>query len=782
MNGKLIYFALAAIVGLLAPLISFLPFIGLTLLYHYVLYRYKRFSAQQIMLLVFISLLFLCAGSAAKVENRSHILPATTNFHLEYIQNPKIDGDLLQVFAYDTQYKEKLLIRYEIKTEEEQTSLKNTSFYQLQCKVSGTLEQPKIAKNPNGFDYRRYLKTKKVFWLVDLMEGPLQNCSTSKSSPMVMLKDLRYAGIRYLENHFPPDIASLSAALIFGDQGMLDPQLLENYQKIGIVHLLAISGLHVSLLIGMFFYLGLRLGMTRQFMANLMLLLLPAYAVLTGGSPSVIRSVLMMFLIFLTVKWGKHLHLMPVDAISLACIVYLLINPLVILDIGFQLSFAVSFAIILSARHILMFYPDNTRRMLVTSIISQLAALPILFYHYFELSLIGIIANMLYIPLFSFVYLPGLYILFIFQLLMGKTPEPCIHLFVKLIQASNKLIDYLGHFSFATLTSGRPDVALLVIYGCSVLMIFYIWETRKHLKWKTQLAGLALLLISLPTILNWLNPFGMVTMIDVGQGDSFLIHLPHGKENILIDTGGTLSFTEEGWRARAQPFEVGRDVVVPYLKGQGITRIDMLVLTHGDMDHIGGAFSIIKELEVKEILMGDVAEPSSAEAAIQEMADQKGIPVVKVSRGDSWKSGSNEFYILGPEVNFSGERNSGSIAIYTKIGGLSWFFGGDLDQEGEQRIIGYYPELQVDVLKAGHHGSKSSSCEAFIEQIKPKVALISAGEQNRYGHPHQEVLDRLKEMNTAIYRTDKQGAVTYRFFHESGTFSTYLPYDEVYSK
>jgi competence protein ComEC len=177
----------------------------------------------------------------------------------------------------------------------------------------------------------------------------------------------------------------------------------------------------------------------------------------------------------------------------------------------------------------------------------------------------------------------------------------------------------------------------------------------------------------------------------VGQGDSILIHLPYGKGNYLIDTGGSLQFNESQWRIKSNPFEVGKDVVVPYLKGKGITKIDKLILTHGDMDHIGGTFSILKEIDVNQILMPSVAEPSNTELAIASEARKKRIPVVHVSDGDFWENIDSYFYILSPEKNFTGVRNRGSIVLYAKIGGLTWFFGGDLDQEGEEEVIKKYP-------------------------------------------------------------------------------------------
>ena len=162
-----------------------------------------------------------------------------------------------------------------------------------------------------------------------------------------------------------------------------------------------------------------------------------------------------------------------------------------------------------------------------------------------------------------------------------------------------------------------------------------------------------------------------------------------------------------------------------------------------------------------------------AEFTIIQEAHKKGIPVIRVSEGNQWKNENSLFYILVPEKNYQGERNSGSIALVAHIGGLNWFFGGDLDQEGEEKILKKYPTLNIDVLKAGHHGSKTSSSELFINKINPNIALISVGEKNRYGHPHTEVLKQLIKDN--YIRTDQHGAITYQFYQDRRNLFIFLP-------
>ena len=691
---------------------------------------------------------------------------------MEYTENTKVDGDLLQVTARDLKSKEKLLIRYKIKSEAEKEALQDTNFYGRICHITGQLSDPSIAKNPNAFNYRKYLASKQVYKIFELTGHPLQRCAEVKSTPVTLIKELRFNGIHYLEKHFPTEIAALSAALIFGDRSMFDPALLTDYQKSGIVHLLAISGLHVSLLIGMVFYLGIRIGLTRQFMMNFLLVVLPIYAILTGASPSVIRAVLMLFLVLLVLKWKKQIKMSPIDAISLTLMIYVFFTPLIILDAGFQLSFSVSFAIILSSASLLPRYQQTISAMIVISIIAQLAALPILLYHFFEISLISIAANLLYIPLFSFVFLPGLYFLYFIQITFGDTPSILVDIMMKIITLANGLIGYIADFSFAQFVTGRPNLLNFIIYLVIILLIFLLWEAGLQQKRKAKVMLLALILFSFQPAWNWANPYGEVTMIDVGQGDSILIRYPFGNGTYLIDTGGTIQFEEEEWKKAAKPFEVGRDVVVPFLKGKGITKLDKLILTHGDNDHIGGTLAVLKEIEVKQIIVPSVAEPSKAEFTIIQEAYKKGIEVIRVAEGSQWKNENSLFYVLSPEENYQGERNSGSIALVANIGGLNWFFGGDLDQEGEERILKKYPTLNIDVLKAGHHGSKTSSSELFINKITPTIAWISVGERNRYGHPHTEVLKHLSK--TTIYRTDQHGAITYRFYQDSGTFSSFL--------
>jgi competence protein ComEC len=252
------------------------------------------------------------------------------------------------------------------------------------------------------------------------------------------------------------------------------------------------------------------------------------------------------------------------------------------------------------------------------------------------------------------------------------------------------------------------------------------------------------------------SPNGEITILDVGQGDCIYIRLPFGKGDYLIDTGGRMEFEQEMWQMRDHLYEVGEDTVVPFLKSKGVTTIDKLIITHGDMDHAGGAEAVLRELKVHELVIADRKNKTRLETKLIEKARDQNISLQFVHAGDSWRIDDHLFSILSPEENSNSESNDGSIVVYTELGGLKWLFTGDLETEGEAKLIEQYPSLSVDILKVGHHGSISSTGEAFLKQLSPQIAIISVGQNNRYRHPHQEILDRLEKQKIKIFRTDEE--------------------------
>lgn len=773
-KGSWIYFTITALAGILAAFVHFVVFIIVFFFLLLFLYKIKGFSIKNLFISSLIFFLFLLRSELVEKANRTNFAADETNFYILFQKDLKVDGDRMSAVGKDIIRKEKIVISYQIKTEKEKKWVLENLKTGIACKVTGTLSEPNTATNVNAFNYKEYLLRNHIFWILKADQIKLSQCTSLKKTPLSFLQAVREKGIQYIQANFPNESAPLAVALLFGERDYIDTNLLETYEKLGIVHLLAISGLHVGMLAGMIYYLGIRIGITRERMTIGLLLFLPCYIFLTGAAPSVIRAVSMMVLFLLLKKWNIH-TINTIDIISIVFLVYTFFTPYVIYDVGFQLSFSVSFALILSAPILLKRFHHAIPLLLVTSFICQLAAIPIMIYYFYEVSLISILANAIFIPLFSLIILPANFLLFLLHLLLGTTIGFLLQPLNLLIIAMNDLARHLSLFPLAILTFGRPSTFVILLYLWSIPLFFSLWERMKGVKRFLKVLLLPLSIMSVHLLGNSLSPYGEITFIDVGQGDSIFIKLPFGRGNYLIDTGGTIPFNTEEWKVRKKEYEVGKDVVVPFLMSKGIVTIDKLILTHGDADHIGGAVSILKELHVKEIILPKNTQLSELEKELLTVAKRKEIPSRFVSAGDSWKTGKTIFHVVSPQAGVEVERNNGSIVLLVKLGGLSWLFTGDLEKEGEVQLINAYDKLKIDVLKAGHHGSKSSTTISFLDHLDPKIAVISAGKNNRYGHPAEEVLMNLNERKIKILRTDQHGAITYIFKGETGTFSAVQP-------
>jgi competence protein ComEC len=775
MKGRWIYAAAASLLGNLTSF--FHPAIAI-IFFLLALFLIKRniLTKKNMTILILIFLAIIIRSELAAEYNRTRLTGNESHFEITLSESVKIDGDLLTVIIELTEKKEKLAARYKIKTEAEQKILSDHLRIGMTCRVKGTLQTPPTATNPNSFSYKDYLNHNSIFWILELEQLNLSDCTFNKSRITLPILKMREMGTNHIIDHFPEQTAPLAIALVFGDRNFIEEDTIASYQKIGIIHLLAISGLHVGMLAGMFFLAGIRAGITREKMTSILILVLPVYALLTGAAPSVLRAVFMMLLALLAKKLKAPIQL--ADVISIVFAGYLFISPFIIYNAGFQLSFAVALSLILSAPAILKKFTHPLAAILSVSFICQIAAIPILLWHFYEISIISIIANLIFVPLYSFIVLPVVLILFIFDLLTGGRADFLLNVFEKMIVFLNWIAEMLSAIPNSTLILGRPSLMMLIIYILLIPAFFAGWERSKNKKAIIKNGVLPILAILIHYLTNVLTPAGEITFIDVGQGDSILIKLPFGRGNYLIDSGGALMFETEDWKMRSDPYETGKDTVVPFLKSKGISKLDKFFLTHGDMDHIGGASAVLKEMKVKSVVFPQGADFSEAEKDLIVQAKNNNSEIVFTKAGDSWLIGDSVFQVLSP---FGGEmgddvgKNDGSIVLFAKVGGLNWLFTGDLEEQGEGQLIKSYPDLKADVLKIAHHGSKTSSTDLFLAGMKPRIGVISAGRNNRYGHPHNVVMNRLNDYNVKVLRTDKQGAVTYFFKGDSGTFSVQLP-------
>ncbi|MEH7885431.1 DNA internalization-related competence protein ComEC/Rec2 [Bacillus sp. JJ1609] len=773
-KGQMFYFAVFSLLGLLTVLENYVIYGGLFLLAIIFLNWIKKFTEAMLILLGICFVIYIAAGSFEKGNMITNLSGNEQDFLIFFENEIKMDGNLL--FAYAKLYpsQEKVAVRYRIKTEDEKQSLNKQLFPGTACQASGSLEIPPEARNPHAFDYRKYLNRKQIYWVVDVDRLPAELCIDTSSGIVPALKRFRQKEIYRMEERLSEETAALTAALLFGVRDLFNPEIERSYQKIGVVHLLAISGLHVGLLVGMLYFTCIRLGITKEKTELLMLIFLPLYSVVTGLAPPVLRAAAMLMLL---ISARRHRwQLTPLDAISMAFMLMAFSQPYLIYDIGFQLSFLVSLSLVISAPKILTEFKSFPRQTAAASIISQLASLPIILSSFYEIPLISVLANLLFVPLFSFIILPLLLVTYIAYSLFGSLPVLYVTLLENLIHLVNRISILLAEVPGSSIIIGKPGTSILILQILMIPIFFILWEKTisKGLKPKSWQYILPILPLLVQIIIPYINPYGKIIFIDVGQGDSILIRMPFNKGNYLIDTGGVMAFEQQGWQKRKEVYDPGRNIVLPLLKSEGISKIDKLILTHGDADHIGGASALFNELRIKQLILPRETERSTLELDIIKKALGQGTAIYSGGAGAGWNSGGGNFNILNPSGN-TGDRNERSVVLLANIGGKKWLFTGDLGNEGEQILLKNFGDLDIDVLKVGHHGSKYSSSKEFIESIKPEYAVISVGAKNRYGHPSGEILNRLDLQEVRIFRTDLSGAVIYRFKGDSGTFFTQVP-------
>jgi competence protein ComEC len=769
LKGNFIYLAISGVVGIVLASLS-LHFYILSFCFAYFLFLLLR--KREVFLLCLVMLLaFYVYFLYVDNNNRTTLKSDMKEFSVRIVDPVVIDGDRLITTAKTLQ-QEKVRVIYRIRSKEEKKRLSLLSIGMV-CSFEGTLEAPEPARNPYAFNYKKYLYFHHIHWTLKPHAISLDYCRSTPLSLYEKLITLREKGTAYVERHFPTAAIGIVQALIYGEREQMSETVLEGYQKLGLIHLLAISGMHVTMLTGASFLLAIRIGITRETAAVLLILLLPLYTILTGASPSVVRASLMGIIVLISIKWRTKI--LPIDSISLTCLIMLLFNPYDLFQPGFQLSFIVTLGLILSA-HIVLRQSSVLYQLVLTTLIAQLCSLPFLLYHFFEISLLSFPLNIVFVPLYSLLILPLSLVSLAFHYLFAPIGQLFIFILGEILIVTNKLVEFFAFQSSLSLVPGRPSPLLLLCYCTAILFVFVEFEQKSEGWRKYRSCFLLLLVMAIDFLSPYLNRYGEVVLLDVGQGDCIYIELPYRKGVYLIDTGGIASFSKQSWQKRKDKFEIGDDVVIPFLKAKGISRLDKLIITHGDYDHMGAAETILEQIKVEELLIGESGGKDDLQAKLVTAAARHRVSVREVNRGEKWRISNVTFYVLSPEKTKSEEnQNNRSIVLYSRLGGLGWLFTGDLEESGEKELINAFPKLRADVLKVGHHGSDTSTSEALLEAVQPSVALISVGKHNRYGHPHETVINRLRAHDITILRTDTNGAIRFIYTKKSGTFITMLP-------
>ena len=560
----------------------------------------------------------------------------------------------------------------------------------------------------------------------------------------------------------PREDAAAIFALLFGGYEGIRPELLEDFTTAGIVHILSVSGSHISLLAAVMAWLGTLFRLPRQATAVLVIGVIIIYSILAGCVPPVIRSAIMGGLAFLALSLEREKAAGRI--LVLTGLVMLVVSPLLLFHISFQLSFLATAGLLYLAPAIRGWllqrgWPEFLAGSFAITIAAQAAALPILAWYFNQLSLAALLANLLVVPILEWMIvaalLAGLVAFFLplagklvfagDSLLLGAVAE--LTRGIAHLPASQVWVPSLGAFWSGLYYSG---------------LVFCLLPLELRQRWQAALLRqkqlLAVLLAAVCLLAGWwyMQPAEMtVHFIDVGQGDACLVITP-GHHAFMIDTGGT----------RDGAFDVGARVDIPYLWHYGVRKLDYIFLTHAHEDHAAGAGAIVRKLPV-----GKVVTASEGAAAYRRSLQLPAVPPVTLAEAEEGASfcidGVKLEVIFAPkQLDAKGRAGNEASNVYrVSYGKASFLFTGDLVTENETKLLAQGKKVRSTVLKVGHHGSDTSTSEAFLQAVAPKWGVFCVGADNSFGHPRPEVVKRLETAGVTIYRTDKDGAVV---FHTDG--------------
>lgn len=627
--------------------------------------------------------------------------------------------------------------------------------------VRGKLELFARARNPGEFDSRSYYRGQGVDCR---MYGEEVEISGGDVSPLPeLLRQIREKAKQNIMRSAAAEDAGIFSAAVLGDKKALDSEIKDLYQKNGIAHLLAISGLHLSI-IGMGGYKLLRkagLGYKGAGLAGTAFIF--CYGAMTGGSPSVVRAVVMMSTGFLASYLGRTYDLL--SALSLALLMLVWETPELLTQGGVQLSFGAVFAVG-GMLPVIQDYLGKERKILGALMVSaaiQLVTLPVILWDFFQFPVYGIFLNLLVIPLMGGVICSG-----IGTALMGGISCKAGALAAGTGHYILQFYEWLCHgterLPYHTLVMGRPAAAAVILYYM-VLLVALIGMKRAVGKRaeveKSRPIWLRTVLffcicVFLPCILMPRPVDGMeILFLDVGQGDGILLR--SGRGAMLIDGGST---SEK---------KLGEYRLEPCLKSCGVSVIEYAFVSHGDLDHISGVRYLLEsceEIEIRNLLLPCQGREDDALLSLAELARARGTKVSLIEAGESFYMEGIGVTCLYPGISdLPADKNEESEVLKVDYGNCHILFTGDMSGEGELRLLSALSEKpgvlsEIQILKTAHHGSRFSSGETFLDALGVNWAVISYAEGNSYGHPHKEVLERLDDRSVKIYGTAERGAIT----------------------
>lgn len=636
---------------------------------------------------------------------------------------------------------------------------KETLKYGDKIELVGNFKLAQERRNPGGFDYRFYLKTKKIYGIVTtkntkrLKENNVNIISMIANKTANVIKN---QSKKLLENKK----ACLLIGLLIGDTDEIDEETKEDFRNSNLTHMLAVSGLHVSYVLLAVNYIITKVKIHKKLSKIIVMLLILFFILVTGATPSVLRAGTMTIYLILGGIFYRRISVF--SSLNLSLLVIIIMNPYCLFDVGLQLSYAGTIGIVYLYPIIKEKIYNKANSILIT-ISANIVIIPIMMYNFNIISLTFFISNLLAGPIIGIIIILGFSIIIISLIffpianIFSKILNLLIILFLNTAKACANL-------PFSKIFIITPTLKFIFLYYC--LLVFIIIKERIQIRINIKLRNKVIAILIILVIINPIKYFSNIKQsnlkiyfVDVGQGDSTCIVTPKNKV-ILIDGGGN---------SKDENYDIGKQTLLPYLLDKKINKIDYCIVSHFDSDHCGGLMYILKNLKVKNIIIGKQYEEYENYKEFIKIAKDKKINIRVVEAGEKITIEKNLYIdVLWPinreKMVIQNAINNNSLVFKLRYINFSMLFTGDIEEIAEKEILDKYKEntefLKSTILKVAHHGSKTSSTKEFINIVKPKYAVIGVGKDNKFGHPSNVTIENLKTINTEIYRTDEMGEIS----------------------
>lgn len=705
-------------------------------------------------LLIINSCLFLSLVYSISYQFLKPVVPKKLSeegvFHV--VINPddyRVTEDMFQFTGVDSQRDEKVRGSYFFKSASELPGLEQT-FDSLLITGTGKSKELSAPRNIGVFNYQKYSHYQGIYKQIEFTHIRSIKKNTI-NNPLIFLKKIRAFLRHHIDQCFPVEMAAYLKSLFLGikDETFKDKQ--RELNRLGIAHFFSISGFHVYFFIEILVFFLKRFRIVQEHHLFYYLAFLAVFAIITGFSTSVGRSVFYIGLVLLNEHFNWQLT--RLDCWSICLVINLLFAPYLLLTAAGQLSFGLTCCIIFLIPILGQISANSIVQTVCFSFLLSLFSIPIVAYHFHEWQILSLLLSVVLAPIFSYKLMPGLLICLVLSFF---TTELFFFLKVEVIlKISQSILFKLNDWSFLHVTTGR----IPFLFYLSPLLLIVCWFIFQNKNWLYKY-GLLLAIVLIPTGVKYINPFGYICFVDVNQGASMLIHQPFNQGTILVDTGGRERlFNQQTSKKQASYAESG---LIPVLKSLGVSKLKEVFITLAHRDHYGDLLELAESIPINQVIFptGSLNE-SDFKKVIVTIID-KGIIVQQVLANQKWNYPEFSLESLYPMKSGSGGNND-SLVLRAKVKNKTLLLVGDLELAGEQELVSSDINLKSNILSVGHHGSQSSTGQFFLEKVRPQDAVISVGANNRYGHPALEVLKRLINESVNIFRTDKQGMIYYQW-------------------